>query len=392
MVRSSRRSAFTLIELLVVIAIIAILIGLLLPAVQKVREAAARISCANNLKQIGLASMNYESTYGFLPPGAAISPNSVNDQTSYGPGAYFNPGPQGPFTGTLAFLLPYMEQDNVYKLIDPKYFQLNTTAGAWAYNTPPYDYTVGSSASPPPPDGSANGTGYPHPGIDSVIKSYQCPSDNLDVSIPASVGGVIDAFVVGPYNMGGNTSIPAGTPPTENTQWIDYVWDWPGFGHEMGATSYVANAGALGNDTSDAQYTKYCGPYFANSKTKLTAMGDGTSNTIGFGEFLGGPAGGQRSFKLSWMGSGSLSTYFALRQPGKWSNFNSNHTGVVQFSFCDGSVRPISKTIGFTACATGVDRAQCFLDNIANNPSYGAFQAAAGMNDGLVIDFSQLGQ
>jgi prepilin-type N-terminal cleavage/methylation domain-containing protein len=146
---SQRRRGFTLIELLVVIAIIAILIALLVPAVQKVREAAARAQCQNNLKQIGVALHNYHDTFNHFPPWAFD----------------FNPGPPGNPLGinfarghsALTMILPYLEQQNVSQGMDTKYSTYDSRA--W-----------------PPNWAAAYGGGAGNPGSSADIPSYLCPS------------------------------------------------------------------------------------------------------------------------------------------------------------------------------------------------------------------------
>src|SRR5258708_4673551 len=128
-----RGAGFTLIELLVVIAIIAILIGLLLPAVQKVRAAAARMKCSNNLKQLGLAIHNYESAYGILPPVGTTINNAKGHSVN-------------------TYLLPYIEQQTVYSHIN--------------LNAPLYDK---SNMAPPLGTNTANPFG-------TKITTFLCPS------------------------------------------------------------------------------------------------------------------------------------------------------------------------------------------------------------------------
>jgi prepilin-type N-terminal cleavage/methylation domain-containing protein/prepilin-type processing-associated H-X9-DG protein len=320
--RAARRG-FTLIELLVVIAIIAILIGLLLPAVQKVREAAARMTCSNNLHQIVLASMNYESSNGYLPPGGLTNPNG-----SYGTYCAY----KGPATGTLAFLLPYMEQQNIYNQFPNTYFSTTSTVAAWAYSTAPYSQ-----------DGNLTGT---LPGSQFLVKSYQCPSDNPNIAINPSNGGIID-FTAPGDDCSGNFSA--------YSMCIDYLYDLPVSYPSMaarqpGGANYIGCAGGLGAYTGYANQTYYLYPgiYYPNSVVKITDISDGTSNTLAFGETLAGN-GANRDFHLSWMGGSGMPVAWGLPTSFKtsaWYQFSSTHTGgLVNFAFGDGSVKPLNPSI-----------------------------------------------
>jgi prepilin-type N-terminal cleavage/methylation domain-containing protein len=153
MTGTRRRSGFTLIELLVVIAIIAILIGLLVPAVQKVRGAAARLECANNLHNIGLALHNYNDQQGSLPNGVVVSSD-----------------PWHPYWSWMALLLPYIEQDNLYRQAD-----------VWAHTPGPYHSWPwgGYWLNPPAP---------PNPALYTLVKTWTCPSDTRSLVVEYAEG------------------------------------------------------------------------------------------------------------------------------------------------------------------------------------------------------------
>jgi prepilin-type N-terminal cleavage/methylation domain-containing protein len=318
---ASTRPGFTLIELLVVIAIIAILIGLLLPAVQKVREAAARMSCSNNLKQLGIAAHNYHSAHGVLPPGYHGPKPNVHWTPSTDIFIPKPPDPETPkFVGSLVYLLPYYEQDNIYRqlrtMTDSSYI------GQWWGTNP--DWTLAHSK----------------------IKLLICPSDPI-ASGDQTTGS---AALFHSYDSG---------PPDGAEGAVMYYFS----DRTLGKTNYTGVAGPGWNDGSlaaasagGANYRPYTGIFTNRSKVALPHIIDGTSNTLMFGEGLGGNDPGVRDFQWSWMGSGAMATFQGLRPctplPAgvngnnspvcNWASFSSKHTGgITQFCFGDGSVRGI---------------------------------------------------
>jgi prepilin-type N-terminal cleavage/methylation domain-containing protein/prepilin-type processing-associated H-X9-DG protein len=296
------RRGFTLIELLVVIGIIAVLVGLLLPAVQKVREAANRMTCLNNLKQIGLAAHNHHGDHGKFPVGMRL-PVDVSGRPTGG-------------TNLWVELLPYFEQDNLYK--------------RWDYH-----------------DNRNNVTGGRNATQAQVIKILLCPSDPLPEPVVQLTAEAAPPWSMGFYGMtsyGGNAgrrSFHPGGPPT-----------FPRL-------------------TRD-------GIFFLDICIRLGDITDGTSSTLLFGERfhhdpefdrrkplffpLNGPfvGWGKWGFVAKGMGQATLSTPAPInyRVPpegdhstveDRYCAFGSGHPGGANFTFADGSVRFLSDRMSLPA-------------------------------------------
>ena len=324
---------FTLIELLVVIAIIAILVALLLPAVQQAREAARRTQCKNNLHQLGIAVHNYHDVYNQFPPTVFETWGPVN----------WSDASRG---SHLVRILPFIEQDNLFKALN---FSLRGSA-----------WTAANFEGQVDPTGKL----YRH----YLIPAFQCPTDpqpKLDGHSAKSN-----------YAMSmGNQYMRAG-----NTPWGVCTQYGPQSGGALGSPDYwrntVGTQVAVHGNTDNGSYVSGIVSRF-NWAATITQISDGTSNTILAGEILGQCGDHSRNgwfhFNSMWIATTAPVNFpiACVRESLKdvtwdegaarngltgcnhWQNwqtsqgFKSRHTGGAQFVLCDGSARFISETIDY---------------------------------------------
>jgi prepilin-type N-terminal cleavage/methylation domain-containing protein/prepilin-type processing-associated H-X9-DG protein len=318
---SIRRAAFTLIELLVVIAIIAILIGLLLPAVQKVREAAARMKCSNNLKQIGLAYQNYHSAFDEFAPSFTI--DSTKPAASLGLPLVIH--------GWGIYLLPYLEQEALFRQynMNDNYFAvanrptMATSLNAFLCPSTPrttLTYTKTQSLAPLAPGAIT---------LTMAAADY-APSDCINNGMANTLG----------Y---GNRQV------------------WGGLVPVIKGTTATALAMALGFTTSDI---------FAKPR-RIASITDGTSNTMQIAEDAGRPDRYQNGRLISSntqndAGWGDWESEYGLDGIGGSCALNCDngnevyafHTGGANIQFADGSVRFIRDSIAIATFAKMISGAE----------------------------------
>jgi prepilin-type N-terminal cleavage/methylation domain-containing protein/prepilin-type processing-associated H-X9-DG protein len=295
-----RWRGFTLIELLVVIAIIAILIGLLLPAVQKVREAAARMKCGNNLKQMSLGMINMaDSMNGKLPPALGGYPQVATGNRCHSGNGIGT----GSFGGALYYLLPYVEQDNLFK------------STQCANNSARYDVEQGAHP------WAAGGV------MQDVIKTYVCPSD------PTANNGTSGWASVGSYVYNGMIF---------QADWVGYSTFPSTIQDGTSNTIFFTETYALGSNNGGGDQSLWWWDY---NSFQTPASSNGDCGSLGFFGTAYTPLiqppptyCANNTKRWGWGGKASVCLCRAV----------SPHTGGINVGLADGSVRFVSGSISGT--------------------------------------------